>query len=241
MTARYISNARALRPLKFRPSAMPHAEGSCVVSMGRTEVLCVATVENEAPFHAKEKGIGWVTAEYAMLPRAGERRTSRSRANSGGRVQEISRLIGRSLRAVVNLAALGDRTIIVDCDVLRADGGTRTASINGGYIALVQALKKLYHQKHIKEWPVTGIVGAVSVGLVRGVPVLDMAYEDDKNAETDFNVVMTKDGRFVELQGTAEGNPYSMEQAQRMIALARSGLKRIHAAQVKAIGRVPAN
>jgi len=207
--------------------------------MGKTQVLCVATVENEVPPHAKEKGTGWVHSEYAMLPRAGEKRSPRSRVTSGGRVQEISRLVGRSLRAAVNLADLGERTITIDCDVIRADGGTRTASINGGFVALTEALLRLWKQGDLSRWPLRSFVGAVSVGLYRGKPVLDMCYEEDKEAQADVNVVMTQEGEFVEIQGTAEERPFPKSDLERLLAMARGGIRTINLAQKKVLGRLP--
>lgn len=228
-----------LRPLKFRKSYLPHAEGSCLASMGLTQVLCVASIDETVPPHAEEKGTGWIHGEYAMLPRAGEKRSSRSRMSSGGRVQEISRLIGRSLRAAVSLADLGPRTITLDCDVLRADGGTRTASVNGGFVALVQALLHLREKGHLPKWPVREFVGAVSVGLVRNQLVLDMAYEHDKEAQADVNVVMTESGALIEVQGTAEERPFSVNQLNAMIRVAHRGIQRIIQSQKKALGPLP--
>ncbi len=219
---------------------MSHAEGSCIVTMGVTQVVCVATVEDGAPKHAEEKGTGWITAEYAMLPRAGERRSPRSKVTSGGRVQEISRLIGRSLRAVVDLSKLGPRTITIDCDVLRADGGTRTASINGGFIALVQALRHLERKGALPAWPLRDFVGAVSVGIYKGRPVLDLCYEEDKDAEADVNVVMTGSGKLIEIQGTAEGRPFSQNDLQNLIRIAHRGIRRIVQHQKKTLGSLSA-
>ncbi len=212
---------------------LKHAEGSCLFQMGNTRVLCVASVEDRVPPHAEEKGIGWVTAEYAMLPRAGDRRTPRGRASGGGRAQEISRLVGRSLRAVVDLAALGPRTITVDCDVLEADAGTRTASINGGFIALVDALRLLWKEGKLTTWPLKDSVCAVSVALKDGGVVLDPDYAVDAKADVDMNVVMTGSGRFVEVQGTAEGAPFDSKQLGRLLDAARAGGRRINALQKK--------
>lgn len=202
-------------------------------------MLCVASVEDGAPDHAKEKGNGWVTGEYAMLPRAGERRSHRSKVSSGGRVQEISRLLGRSLRAAVDLSKLGDTTIVIDCDVLRADGGTRTASINGGFVALVQALRGLHKQGKLPAWPLRDFIGAVSLGICKGKPVLDMSYAEDKDAEADVNIVMTASGKLIEIQGTAEGRPFSKQELARLIEIAHRGIKQIVAAQKKALGKIP--
>ena len=205
------------------------------MTMGLTQVLCVASVEDVVPPHAEQKGIGWVTAEYAMLPRAGEQRSSRTRVNSGGRVQEISRLVGRSLRAAVDLAALGPRTITIDCDVLRADGGTRTASVNGGFVALAQALRRLVKGGHLAALPIREFVGAVSVGLCNGKPVVDMCYAEDKDAEADLNLVMTESGRFVEIQGTAEGAPFPPADLRRMMDAGARAIRQIIHAQKKAL------
>jgi len=228
-----------VRPIKIVKNYLKHAEGSCLFCLGNTKVLCVASVEEKVPPHAEEKNIGWVTGEYAMLPRAGDRRTPRGKAASGGRSQEISRLIGRSLRAVVDLSKLGSRSIIIDCDVIQADGGTRTASINGGVIALAQALKQLYKDGKILDWPLKDIVGAVSVGIIDGKAILDLDYEKDQKADTDFNVVMTGKGKFVELQGTAEGAPFSEKELRMILNLAKKGIKEIVKRQKKAIGKIP--
>lgn len=229
-----------MRPLRFQKSYLPHAEGSCLVSMGKTQVLCVATVEEGAPPHAEEKGNGWVTAEYAMLPRAGEKRSSRAKNSTGGRAQEISRLIGRSLRAGVNLSALAGHTITVDCDVIRADGGTRTASINGGFIALVEAIRHLYKLRKISRWPVRHFVGAVSVGIFKNRPVVDLSYIEDKDAEADINVVMNEKGGIIEVQGTAEGRPFSSQEFSSLMKRANGGIRRIITAQKKSLGALPA-
>ncbi len=205
--------------------------------MGNTTVLCVASVEDTVPPHAEKKGTGWVTGEYAMLPRAGAHRSSRSRVTSGGRVQEISRLVGRSLRAAVDLSKLGPRTITIDCDVLRADGGTRTASVNGGYVALAQAIRGLLKSGAISENPLRDNVAAVSVGLCAGRTVVDMCYEEDKDAQADVNIVMTGSGRFVEIQGTAEGEPFSTVEMNRLLDAGRRAIRKIVVAQKKALGK----
>ena len=228
-----------LRPIKIVKGYIRHAEGSCLFSMGKTTVLCVASVEDERPPHAEEQNMGWVTAEYAMLPRAGDRRTPRGKASGGGRAQEISRLVGRSLRAIIELEKLGERTVTIDCDVICADGGTRTAAINGGMIALAEALKKLRRDGTLPEWPLKDVVGAVSVGMVKGRPILDLNYENDHIAETDFNFVMTGSGRFVEIQGTAEKIPFTGKESQALKALAVAGIRKIILQQKKAIGRMP--
>lgn len=229
----------SLRPLKFQLSYLPHAAGSCLVSMGHTQVLCVASIEENVPPHALEKGTGWVHAEYAMLPHAGEKRSSRSKVSGGGRVQEISRLIGRSLRAAVNMHDLAPYTVVVDCDVIRADGGTRTASINGGFVAMVIALRKLYKKGSLQRWPVKHFVGAVSVGIVKKKPVLDICYAEDKEAGTDMNLVMTGDGRFIEIQGTAENEAFDKKEMEKMLTLGRGGIARITAVQKRVLGALP--
>lgn len=228
-----------LRPLKFHRSYLPHSEGSCLVSMGHTQVLCVASVENKVPPHAEEKGMGWIHAEYAMLPRAGETRSPRQKVASGGRAQEISRLLGRSLRAAVKMEALVNKTITIDCDVLRADGGTRTASINGGMVALVESLKFLWKKGDLKEWPLKYFVGAVSIGVVKNELVLDMAYGSDKEAQVDVNVVMTEEGRLIEIQGTAEQRPFSITELRQMLDLSSRAIKNIISTQKKVLGPLP--
>ena len=228
-----------VRPIKIVKNYIAHAEGSCLFSMGKTTVLCVASIEDKVPPHAMEKNIGWVTAEYSMLPRSSDRRTSRNRATNGGRSQEISRLIGRSFRSVVDMEKLGQRSIIIDCDVIQADGGTRTASINGGMIALALALKKLRKEGSLQQWPLRQLVSAVSVGIVKGKPVLDLDYEHDSQADTDFNFVMTSNGKFVEMQGTAEKEPFSDKDFETMKNLSRRGCKQILEVQKRAIGTLP--
>ncbi len=225
-----------MRPLHLKKSYLPHAEGSCLVSMGKTQVLCVASVEETVPPHAEKKGIGWVTAEYAMLPRAGEERSQRSKAMSGGRVQEISRLVGRSLRAAVDLSKLGPRTITIDCDVIRADGGTRTASINGGFVALVQALQYLKKKQLLPAWPLHDFVGAVSLGVCGGKPILDMCYAEDKDAQADVNLVMNGRGELIEIQGTAETAPFSIKQLNQIVLLGRKAILQIIQQQKKILG-----
>lgn len=210
-----------------------------MVSMGKTQVLCVATVEDSVPPHAEKKRTGWITAEYAMLPRAGEQRSHRNKAASGGRVQEISRLVGRSLRAAVDLSLLGPRTITIDCDVIRADGGTRTASVNGGLVALIQALLYLNKKNLLPAWPLKDFVGAVSVGVCSGKPVLDMCYEEDKDAEVDANMVMTGRGKLIEIQGTAEGAPFSLQELNRIVKIGERAIAKIISAQKKTLGRLP--
>jgi ribonuclease PH len=209
------------------PGFLPPAEGSVLIEMGATRVICTATVQESVPPFLRGQGQGWVTAEYAMLPRSSEERIERERRGPGGRTHEIQRLVGRSLRAVVDLAALGERSILIDCDVIQADGGTRTASITGGYVALVLALERLRAGGGLERLPLTGTVAAVSAGIVAGRVLLDLAYVEDSRAEVDLNVVMTGTGRFVEVQGTAEGKPFTPAQLERMLAAAREGVTRL--------------
>jgi ribonuclease PH len=210
---------------------MPAAEGSVLVETGATRVICTATVQESVPPFLRGQGKGWVTAEYAMLPRSSPERIERERRGPGGRSQEIQRLIGRSLRAVVDMAALGERSILIDCDVLNADAGTRTASITGGWVALVLAIERLRAKQVIEKSPITGSVAAVSVGICDGKALLDLCYEEDHRAEVDLNVVMTGSGRFVEVQGTAEGKAFSQAQLDRMLELGRSGIEHLAALQ----------
>jgi len=214
-----------------------HAEGSVLVEFGDTQVLCTATVEDMVPQFLRGKGQGWVTAEYGMLPRATHTRTAREAAKGkqSGRTQEIQRLIGRSLRAVIDLKALGERTITVDCDVLQADGGTRTASITGGYVALADACERLVKRRDIAASPIHGQIAAVSVGICGGVPVLDLDYAEDSQAETDMNVVMNNGGAFVEIQGTAEGHAFRRHELDALLNLAASGLGELFALQAQAL------
>ena len=214
-----------------------HAEGSVLVSFGHTRVLCTATVENKVPGFLRGKGEGWVTAEYGMLPRSTHTRSDReaSRGKQGGRTLEIQRLIGRTLRACVDRGALGERTITLDCDVLQADGGTRTAAITGAYVALVDAVNWLKSRNDIKRDVVHGAVAAVSVGIYRGVPVLDLDYPEDSDCDTDMNLVMNDGGGFIELQGTAEGHAFRREELDAMLALAAQGCSELFAAQQAAL------
>ncbi|MEA2620445.1 MAG: ribonuclease [Chloroflexota bacterium] len=224
-----------LRPVTFTLGVQKWAEGSCRIKVGDTEVLCAATIADRVPPHLRGKGTGWVTAEYSMLPRATAERTDREsvKGRIGGRTHEIQRLIGRSLRGVVDLHRLGERTITVDCDVLQADGGTRTASITGGYVALAAALITYGMERHL-----TAKVAAVSVGIVDGVPLLDLDYSEDSRADVDFNVVGTDAGAYVELQGTAEGRPFDRAAANALLDLADSGLARLFEAQAAALATV---
>lgn len=226
-----------LREVKITRNYTCHAEGSVLVEFGNTKVLCTASVEERVPPWLKGKGAGWVTAEYGMLPRATGSRNRRE-ASSGkqsGRTQEIQRLIGRSLRAAIDLQALGEVQITVDCDVIQADGGTRTASITGGYVALVDAVNWLKAEGKLKKDPIFGQVAAISVGIYEGQPVLDLDYPEDSNAETDMNVVMNEAGGFIEVQGTAEGHAFRRDEMDAMLALAEKGIKELTAAQTEAL------
>src|SRR5258706_10641042 len=215
-----------LRETMLTPNYLPHAEGSVFIEAGRTKVICTASIEDRVPPFLRNTGKGWVTAEYGMLPRATSTRTQReaSAGKVGGRTQEIQRLIGRSLRSVTNLAALGERTIWIDCDVLQADGGTRTASITGAFVALALALEKLRARDAIKSIPLNDYVAATSVGIVDGEPLLDLAYDDDSRAAVDMNIVKTGDGRFIEVQGTAEADPFGREALTALLDLADLGI-----------------
>jgi len=228
-----------LRPLTFETNYLTFAEGSVLVSAGNTRVLCAASIEEKVPPWMRGRGTGWITAEYAMLPRATNERTQRESAKGkiGGRTHEIQRIIGRALRAVVDLSRLGERTIWIDCDVIQADGGTRTTSITGAYVALALALRKSFDPANAAKWPLRGAIAATSVGIVNGVPVLDLPYEEDSRAEVDMNVAMTDAGAFVELQGTAEGAPFSRAQLGSLLDLAEGGIRRLHAAQADALRR----
>jgi ribonuclease PH len=226
-----------LRPVKITPDFLPHAEGSALIEVGQTRVICAASVEDRVPPFLRNRGQGWVTAEYAMLPRATQQRTQRETGRGGpsGRTHEIQRLIGRSLRAVANMTAFGERTVTLDCDVLQADGGTRTASITGAYVAFALACRRLLRAGKITRNPLGQEVAAVSVGIVDGTPLLDLKYDEDSRAEVDMNIVCTGDGRFIEVQGTAEGQPFTREQMDEMLALARLGIERLILAQRAAI------
>jgi ribonuclease PH len=228
-----------LRPVSFTRRFTKHAEGSVLIEFGDTHVLCTASVEETIPAFLRGKGQGWVTAEYGMLPRATHTRSAREAAKGkqSGRTQEIQRLIGRSLRAVVDLKALGERTVTIDCDVLQADGGTRTASITGGYVALVDACERLLERRALSASPIHGQVAAVSVGIVGGTPVLDLDYAEDSQAETDMNVVMSNGGGFVEIQGTAEGHAFRRHELDTMLNLAASGAAQLFALQLQALQR----
>jgi len=221
--------ADELRPVVIRPNFIKHAEGSVLIEVGDTRVCCTASVQEKVPPFLYRTGKGWVTAEYGMLPRATTERVEREAAKGkqGGRTMEIQRLIGRALRAAVDLEKLGERTIWLDCDVIQADGGTRTASITGAYVALVLALSELYLKGAMANWPVVDSIAAISVGIVNGVPVLDLNYLEDSKAGVDMNIVATDKGRFIELQGTAEGASFSDEEMQAMLGLAKSGIAQL--------------
>ncbi len=225
-----------LRPIKITRGYTQSPAGSVLIETGATRVLCTASIDDKLPDWRRESGLGWVTAEYDMLPAATHSRRQRNRGGKiDGRTQEIQRLIGRSLRAVVDMARLGPRAILIDCDVLQADGGTRTASITGAYIALVDAVRTLLAQRLITETPITDSVAAVSVGLVDGRVLLDLCYEEDKRADVDFNVVLTGRGRFVEVQGAAEAGTFTRPQMNMILRTADKGLKALHAHQKKAL------
>lgn len=218
-----------IRKVDIKRNFMRYAEGSCLIELGNTRVICTASLEEGVPPFLKGTGTGWITAEYGMLPRSCKTRTAReaSRGKIGGRTYEIQRLIGRSLRTVVNMSPLGERTIWIDCDVIQADGGTRTASISGAFIALADCLKKMKKDGIITELPLKDYVAATSVGIVNKELMLDLTYEEDARAEVDMNVVMTSSGKFVEIQGTAEGEPFSSAQMKRLIELAEKGLNNL--------------
>ena len=231
--------ADALRPVKITRAYTRHAEGSVLVAFGDTQVLCTASVEDKVPPHKRGSGEGWVTAEYGMLPRSTHTRSDReaARGKQSGRTQEIQRLIGRSLRCVVDLAALGERTIALDCDVIQADGGTRTAAITGAYVALHDAVSWLLAQGKITRSPLRDAIAAVSVGIVQGTPLLDLEYIEDSACDTDMNVVMTGSGGFVEVQGTAEGASFSRAEMDLLLGLADKGIRELVAAQRAALQR----
>jgi len=228
-----------LRPTTITPGYLAHAEGSVLIEVGRTKVICTASVEDRVPPFLRNTGKGWVTAEYGMLPRATSTRTQReaSTGKVGGRTQEIQRLIGRSLRSITKLTDIGERTIWIDCDVIQADGGTRTASITGGFVALVLALQRMRELAMIKDLPIVDYVAATSVGIVDGTALLDLAYEEDSKAEVDMNVVKTGDGRFIELQGTAEGLPFDRRALDALMALADDGIRHLIDLQRAIVGQ----
>jgi ribonuclease PH len=226
-----------LRPVTIEPGFLKYAEGSVLISVGNTRLICAASLEERVPAWMKGRGLGWVTAEYAMLPRATQERTQRevSKGRPGGRTQEIQRIIGRALRAVTDTAKLGERTVWVDCDVIQADGGTRTAAVTGACVALALALRVRFDPADRARWPLTAMVAATSVGIVARQPLLDLAYDEDSQALVDMNVFMTDAGRFVELQGTAEAAPFDRRDLTTLLALAESGIERLFALQQAAL------
>ncbi len=228
-------NFDQIRETKITPNYSPYAEGSAFIEVGNTRVLCNATVEDRVPFFLRNKGQGWVTAEYAMLPRATHTRTNRETMRPSGRTMEIQRLIGRSLRTVIDLKILGERQIFIDCDVIQADGGTRTASITGAYVALALAVKKMMAKGTLKKSPILTEVAAISVGMIAKNPLLDLCYEEDSEADVDMNVVCTGGGKFIEIQGTAEQEPFDREQMNAMLDLAEKGISHLFTIQRYAI------
>jgi ribonuclease PH len=226
-----------MRPVTLTRDYTMYAEGSVLVEFGHTKVLCNASVDERVPAFLRGKDQGWVTAEYGMLPRSTTQRMGReaARGKQGGRTMEIQRLIGRSLRAVVDMQKLGERTITIDCDVIQADGGTRTASITGGFVALAEAVEKLMADGTLQENPLRDSVASISVGIYQGTPILDLDYAEDSNAETDMNVVMTRSGEFIEIQGTAEGHPFSEEEMNHMLRLAKQGIGQLCESQQAAL------
>jgi len=224
-----------LRPVKITPGYIPHAEGSVMIEMGNTHVLCTVSVEDRVPRFTLGTGSGWITAEYGMLPRSTHTRTPRETSARSGRTAEIQRLIGRSLRSVTRLDLLGERTFAVDCDVIKADGGTRTAAITGAYVALAEAVHKLVEAKSINSWPLRCAVAAVSAGIVDGTALLDLNYEEDYKAALDFNVVMTELGEFVEVQGTGESHPFTRAEMDEILDLAETGIRQLFEAQRAAL------
>ena len=232
-----------LRPIALTPHYIAHAEGSVLIEAGRTRVICTASVEDRVPPFLRNTGKGWVTAEYGMLPRATSTRTQReaSAGKVGGRTKEIQRLIGRSLRSVTNLNAIGERTLWIDCDVIQADGGTRTASITGAFVALALAFEKMRERDLIRAIPLSNYVAATSVGIVDGAPLLDLAYDDDCRADVDMNIVKTGDGRFIEVQGTAEAMPFGHDALLQLLDLADQGIKQLIEKQKAIVGHVVPN
>ena len=235
--------ANALRATTITPHYLPNAEGSVLIEAGRTKVICTASIEDRVPPFLRNSGKGWVTAEYGMLPRATHTRTQReaTAGKVGGRTQEIQRLIGRSLRTVMNLPALGERTVWIDCDVIQADGGTRTASITGAFVALALALETLRARDVIRTIPLSDYVAAISVGIVDGEPLLDLAYADDSRADVDMNIVKTGDGRFIEIQGTAEATPFGQEALITLLSLADQGISQLIDKQRAIVGHLVAH
>lgn len=240
MTRQYDRAPHELRPTTLTPGFLQHAEGSVLIEVGRTRVICAASVEERVPPFLRGSGKGWVTAEYGMLPRATNTRTTReaSQGKVGGRTMEIQRLIGRSLRSVVRMTELGERTIWIDCDVIGADGGTRTASITGAFVAMVLALDRLKQQDMLRAIPVNDYVAATSVGIVGGMPLLDLAYEEDSKADVDMNIVKTGDGRFIEIQGTAESEPFGSDALAGLLELADRGIAQLVEQQREIVGPI---
>ncbi len=240
MTRQYDRGPDELRPTTITPNFLLHAEGSVLIEVGRTRVICTASVEDRVPPFLRGTGKGWVTAEYGMLPRATNTRTTREAAQGkvGGRTMEIQRLIGRSMRSVVRMTELGERTIWIDCDVIQADGGTRTASITGAFVAMVLALDKMKQQELLRSIPVNDYVAATSVGIVGGMPLLDLAYEEDSKADVDMNVVKTGDGRFIEVQGTAESDPFDRDALDGLLQLADRGISQLVTKQRDIVGAI---
>jgi ribonuclease PH len=224
-----------IRNTKITPNISPYAEGSALIEVGNTKVICTATIEDKVPPFLRNKGTGWVTAEYAMLPRATHTRTSRETNRPSGRTQEIQRLIGRSLRAIVDAKILGERQILIDCDVILADGGTRCASITGAYVAMALAIKKLITKGTLKKSPIISEVAAISVGMLDNTAILDLCYEEDSTAEVDMNIVCTGAGKFIEIQGTAEREPFNRDQMNEMLELAEKGINNLFTIQRYAI------
>ncbi len=227
-----------IRKVRIRPNYLKYAEGSVLIEGGNTQILCAVSVENKVPFFLQDKGQGWITAEYSLLPRSTHTRTPResTRGHLSGRTQEIQRLIGRALRAVVDLKALGERQLIVDCDVIQADGGTRTLAITGACVAVHLAIRELLRLNLLEQAPKMDLVAAVSVGIVNGEMLLDLCYEEDSNAEVDFNIVMTSKGKFVEVQGTGEKGVFSKSEMDRMISLAKRGISELLKIQKEVLG-----
>jgi ribonuclease PH len=240
MTRQFDRAPGDLRPVTLTPHYLPHAEGSVLIEVGHTRVICTASIEDRVPPFLRGTGKGWVTAEYGMLPRATNTRTTReaSQGKVGGRTMEIQRLIGRSMRSVVRLERLGERTLWLDCDVIQADGGTRTASITGAFVAMVLAFGRLKAQDQLPSIPVSDYVAATSVGIVGGMPLLDLAYEEDSKADVDMNVVKTGSGRFVEVQGTAESEPFDQEALDGLLMLAGQGIDTLIAHQRAIVGPI---
>ncbi len=231
-------NSNQLRKVSVVKNYLKHAEGSCLISFGDTKVVCSASVEETVPPFLKGKGQGWVTAEYGMLPRSCTQRINREKGGGSGRTQEIQRLVGRSLRSVVDMVKLGERTVKIDCDVIQGDGGTRTASITGAFIALVLALRKIKKDGLIKDLPLTAQVAAVSVGMKAGQAILDLNYVEDSSADVDMNIVMLESGKFVEVQGTAEHAAFAKKDMDAMVALAAKGIRELFAVQKKTLGKI---